>query len=91
MWQIYLNYHERKGILPLKKRVNRDKYNFATKQRMFRVFAIDEILAIDEPRSLVRALYATLEQSSLKCDNIIHCLVYCVLETLCDTNRILNI
>ena len=32
------------GILPLKKRVNRDKFNFATKQRMFGVFAIDEIL-----------------------------------------------
>ena len=32
------------GILPLKKRVNRDKCSFATKQRMFRVFAIDEIL-----------------------------------------------
>ena len=32
------------GILPLKKRVNRDKYSFATKQRMFGVFAIDEIL-----------------------------------------------
>ena len=32
------------GILPLKKRVNRDKCNFATKQRMFGVFAIDEIL-----------------------------------------------
>ena len=32
------------GILPLKKRVNRDKCIFATKQRMFGVFAIDEIL-----------------------------------------------
>ena len=32
------------GILPLKKRVNRDKCSFATKQRMFGVFAIDEIL-----------------------------------------------
>ena len=31
-------------ILPLKKRVNRDKCSFATKQRMFGVFAIDEIL-----------------------------------------------
>ena len=44
MWQIYLNYHQRMGILPLKKRVNRDKCSFATKQRMFGVFAIDEIL-----------------------------------------------
>ena len=42
------------GILPLKKRVNRDKCSFVTKQRMFGVFAIDE------PRSLARALYATL-------------------------------
>ena len=32
------------GILPLKKRVNRDKCSFATKQCMFGVFAIDEIL-----------------------------------------------
>ena len=32
------------GILPLKKRVNRDKCSFATNQRMFGVFAIDEIL-----------------------------------------------
>ena len=32
------------GILPLEKRVNRNKCSFATKQRMFRVFAIDEIL-----------------------------------------------
>ena len=32
------------GILPLKKRVNRDKCSFATKQRMFGVLAIDEIL-----------------------------------------------
>ena len=32
------------GILPLKKRVNRDKCSFATKQRMFGVFAIEKIL-----------------------------------------------
>ena len=32
------------GILPLKKRINRDKCSFATKQHMFGVFAIDEIL-----------------------------------------------
>ena len=32
------------GILPLKKRVNRDKCSFTTKQRMFGVFTIDEIL-----------------------------------------------
>ena len=44
MWQIYLNYHQRMGILPLKKRVNRDKCSFTTKQRMFGVFTIDEIL-----------------------------------------------
>ena len=42
------------GILPLKKRINRDKCSFATKQPMFGVFAIDE------PGSSVRALYATL-------------------------------
>ena len=43
-WGIYLNFYQRMGILPLKKRVNRDKCSFATKQRMFGVFAIDEIL-----------------------------------------------
>ena len=44
MWQTYLNYHQRMGILPLKKRVNRNKCSFATKLRMFVVFTIDEIL-----------------------------------------------
>ena len=44
MWQTYLNYHQRMGILPLKKRVNRNKCSFATKLRMFVVFAVDEIL-----------------------------------------------
>ena len=48
------------GILPLKKRVNRDKCSFATKQRMFGVFAIDE------PTSPVPALYATLYPSKIE-------------------------
>ena len=39
-----MNLHLRMGVLPLKKRVNRDKCSFATKQCMFGVFAIDEIL-----------------------------------------------
>ena len=39
-----MNYHQRMGILLLKKCVNRDKCSFATEQRMFGVFAIDEIL-----------------------------------------------
>ena len=39
-----MNFYQRMGILPLKKRVNRDKCNFTTKQRMFGVFAIEEIL-----------------------------------------------
>ena len=39
-----MKYHQRMGKLPLKKRVNRDKCSFATKQRMVGVFAIDEIL-----------------------------------------------
>ena len=39
-----MNFYQRMGILPLKKCVNRDKCSFATKQRMFGVFAIDEIL-----------------------------------------------
>ena len=41
-------------ILPLKKCVNRDKCSFATKQRMFDVFVINE------PRSPTRALCFTL-------------------------------
>ena len=41
---MYLNFYQRMGILPLKKRVNRDKCSFATKQRMFGVLAIDQIL-----------------------------------------------
>ena len=45
------------GTLPLKKRVNRDQCNFAAKQRMLGVFAIDE------PRSPARARYATLPGS----------------------------
>ena len=43
------------GILPLKKRVNRDKCSFATKQRMFGVFAIEDPGSPDPP------LYATLQ------------------------------
>ena len=39
-----MNFYQRMGILPLKKRVNRDKCSFTTKQLMFGVFAIDEIL-----------------------------------------------
>ena len=39
-----MNFYQRMGILPLKKRVNRDKCSFMTKQHMFGVFAIDEIL-----------------------------------------------
>ena len=39
-----MNFYQRMEILPLKKRVNRDKCIFATKQRMFGVFAIEEIL-----------------------------------------------
>ena len=39
-----MNFYQRMGKLPLKKRVNRDKWSFATKQRLFGVFAIDEIL-----------------------------------------------
>ena len=39
-----MNFYQRMGILPLKKRVNRDKCSFTTKQRMFGVFAINEIL-----------------------------------------------
>ena len=58
MWQIYLNYHQRMGILPLNKRVNHNKCSFATKQRMFEVFALDE------PCSPVCELYATLDQTT---------------------------
>ena len=54
------------GILPLKKRVSRDKCSFTTKRRMFGVLAIDEILRYHEPRSSVRALYATLPQHNVE-------------------------
>ena len=49
-WQVYLNYHQRMGLLPLKKHVDCDKCSFATKQRMFGVFAIDEILCYQGTR-----------------------------------------
>ena len=39
-----MNFYQRMGISPLKKCVNRDKCSFTTKQRMFGVFAINEIL-----------------------------------------------
>ena len=39
-----MNFYQRMRILPLKKRVICDKCSFRTKQRMFGVFAIDEIL-----------------------------------------------
>ena len=44
MRKIYLNNHQMMGISPLKKRINCHKCSFATKQHMFGVFAIDEIL-----------------------------------------------
>ena len=53
-----MNFYHRMGILPLKKRVNHNKCSFATKQRMFEVFTIDE------PRSPACALYATLDQTT---------------------------
>ena len=52
MWQIYLNYHQRMEILSLKKCVYKLlEMQFATKQRMFGVIAIDEILSL--PMSLL--------------------------------------
>ena len=62
------------GILNLKKRVNCDKCSFTTKQRMFGVFAIDEI---GEPGSSVRALYATLN-----CVNSVKSLVLLAMVSL---------
>ena len=59
-WQIYLKYHQRMGILLLKKSVNRDKCSSATKQRMFGVFAIDEIFCYQGSRFPAPNLYATL-------------------------------
>ena len=38
-----MNFYQKMGISPLKKRVNRDKCSFTTKQRMLGVFAIYEI------------------------------------------------
>ena len=42
-WKINLNYISKNGNIIPKKRVNRDKCDFAAKLRMFGVFAIDEI------------------------------------------------
>ena len=53
---MYLNFYQRMGILPLKKRVNRGKCSFATKQRMFGVFAIDEFHLLSR-KSLFRFLH----------------------------------
>ena len=39
-----MNFYQRVGILPLKKRINCNKCSFTTKQCMFGVFSIDEIL-----------------------------------------------
>ena len=58
-WQIYLNYHQRMGILLLKKRVNCDKCSFPPEQRMFGVFAIEEA------PSPLPALYATMIECNL--------------------------
>ena len=57
------------GILPLKKRVNRDKCSFATKQRICLGSSLSmRSLAIEEPGSPVPALYATLcESNSVIC------------------------
>ena len=60
------------GILPLKKRVNRDKCSFTTKHRMFGCLGSSlsmRSFAINEPRSPARALYATLLDSAK--DNLV--------------------
>ena len=60
MWQTYLNYHQRMGILPLKKReiatnaVSRQNCVCLWSSLWMRSFAIDA------PCSPARALYATL-------------------------------
>ena len=65
-WQIYLNYHQRMGILPLKKRVDYAKCSFATKLHMFGVFAMLSMrsFANEEAPFPPPALYATLDDSS---------------------------
>ena len=60
MWQICLNYHQRMGILPLKKCVSRDKCSFATKQRMFGVWGLCNRWDPSLSRNSVPALHATL-------------------------------
>ena len=67
-WQIYLNYHQRMGILLLKKHINRDKCSFLTKQRMFGVFAIDEIL---------RYRWTRFAGSHTLCHPAIMCILQC--------------
>ena len=64
-WQIYLNCHQRMGILPMKKRVNNDKCSFATKQSLLSMRSF----AIEEAPSPLPGLYATLASSG-KLENI---------------------
>ena len=56
-WQIYLNYNQRMGMLPLKNCKSRDKCSFATIQPMLGVFTINEILHYrDSPFPVSRTL-----------------------------------
>ena len=45
-----MNFYQRMGILPLKKRVNRDKCSFTTKQRMFLGYRWDPSLSMNPVR-----------------------------------------
>ena len=54
------------GIIPLKNRVNRDKCNFATKQRFGSSLSMS-FFATYEPRLPDCALYANLCPTKIKC------------------------
>ena len=64
-WKIYFDYHNRMIILLLKKRINRDKCSFATKQRCSGSSLSMRSFAIKEAPSPLPALYATLVMNVL--------------------------
>ena len=79
------------GILPLKKRVNRDKCSFATKQRMFGVFASDEILCyrgtrFPGSRTLCHPVLSYATQVGRSLIEIIHSYKYLCVVLCCGIN-----
>merc|ERR1712163_88002 len=71
-------------VLPLKKRVNRDKCSFATKQRMFGVFTIDEIFRYRGTRfpGSRTLCHPALLYSALLCSTLLYSAFLC---SICST------